>query len=170
MDQHAIDPRRFRDALGHYASGVTIIGGLVDDVPVGFTCQSFYSVSINPPLVSFCVMKSSTSWPKIRSVGKFSINVLSFKQSELSDKFSRSAHERWANVDWTINELNNPVIGGVLLCLDCSLFAEHEAGDHWITIARVNRLIETVEDSHSPLLYYKGRYHQLSVSDSGSRQ
>jgi flavin reductase (DIM6/NTAB) family NADH-FMN oxidoreductase RutF len=145
---------------------VTIIGGLVDGAPVGFTCQSFYSVSIDPPLVSFCVMKSSTSWPKIRAVGKFLINVLSSNQTELSDKFSRSTGERWANVDWTTNEHNNPVISGVLLSLDCDLFAEHEAGDHWITIARVHRLVETVGADNSPLLYNRGRYRQLSVPDS----
>jgi 3-hydroxy-9,10-secoandrosta-1,3,5(10)-triene-9,17-dione monooxygenase reductase component len=94
MASNMIDPRKFRDALGHYASGITIVGALVNGIPVGFTCQSFCSVSIAPPLVSFCVKKVSTSWPKIRSVGKFSINVLSCDQKELSNKFARSGTER----------------------------------------------------------------------------
>jgi 3-hydroxy-9,10-secoandrosta-1,3,5(10)-triene-9,17-dione monooxygenase reductase component len=162
MAVNLIDPHKFRHALGHYASGITVVSGIVNDAPVGFTCQSFCGVSTDPPLVSFCVMKESRSWPKLRAVGNFSINVLSADQKELSTKFARPTSERWADVQWTINELNNPVIADVLLCLDCHIHAEHEAGDHWISIGRVDRLVTTSNPRHSPLLYYKSRYHQLN--------
>lgn len=163
MNCSTIDARRFRDALGHYASGITIIASMVDGTPVGFTCQSFYSVSVSPPLVSFSVMRSSTSWPKISPNGHFSVNILSCRQMELSNTFARSAVDRWANVDWNTTDNGNPIIDGALLWLDCRLHAEHEAGDHWVIIAEVIQLGEpTLEEQTSPLLYYKGRYHQIT--------
>ena len=82
------DPIQFRDTLGHYASGLTIVTTTVGEEPVGFTCQSFYSVSIDPPLVSFSVMKTSTSYPSIRESGKFTVNVLATSQIALSDRKS----------------------------------------------------------------------------------
>ena len=163
MATGSIDPRAFREALGHYASGITIIGGIVDGAPVGFTCQSFYSVSIDPPLVSFGVMKTSTTWQKIRSIGDFSINILSSAQIELSNKFGRPSADRWKDVRWETSPLGTPVIVDALLCLDCSIYAEHGAGDHWLTIAHVNRLTQAAGGiNHSPLLYYKGKYRQLA--------
>ncbi|MGF7192258.1 flavin reductase (DIM6/NTAB) family NADH-FMN oxidoreductase RutF [Robbsia andropogonis] len=71
----AIEPLNFREALGHYASGITVIASHVDGEPIGFTCQSFYSVSMSPPLVSFSVMSSSGSYPKIRQAGRFVVNM-----------------------------------------------------------------------------------------------
>ena len=76
----AIAPSRFREALGHYASGITVITSLIDGAPIGFTCQSFYSVSMSPPLVSFSVMASSVSYPGIRQAGRFAVNILSGEQ------------------------------------------------------------------------------------------
>lgn len=165
MDAHSIDRRAFRDALGHYASGITIISGLLDGTPVGFTCQSFYSVSIDPPLVSFSVMKTSSSWPKIRPLTDFSINLLSWDQLEVSDTFGRSSVDRWANVKWTQSPHGNPIIDDALVWLDCSLFAEHEAGDHWIVICNVKNIASPSDDKNRlPLLFYKGRYCQLIAS------
>lgn len=71
LTRSAIEPLRFREALGHYASGITVITSHVDGEPIGFTCQSFYSVSMSPPLVSFSVKRSSYSYPRIRQAGRF---------------------------------------------------------------------------------------------------
>ncbi|TPN81144.1 flavin reductase family protein [Mesorhizobium sp. CU2] len=164
MNAQVINSRQFRDALSHFASGITIIASMIDGKPVGFTCQAFYSVSVEPPMVSFSVMKSSTSWPKIRQGGRFCVNVLSGRQVQLSDTFAKSAIDRWADVVWNTTEGGNPVIEGTLLWLDCRLHAEHEAGDHWVIIAEVNQIGEPRGDEHSsPLLYYRGRYHQLAT-------
>src|SRR5690606_7932571 len=75
-----LEPLSFRKALGNFASGITVITSSLDDEPVGFTCQSFYSVSITPPLVSFSVMSRSASYPKIRKAGRFAVNILSDEQ------------------------------------------------------------------------------------------
>lgn len=81
----AIEPSRFREALGHYASGITVVTSHLDGERVGFTCQSFHSVSMSPPLVSFSVMSSSASYPKIRQAGRFAVNILSDGQVEVSN-------------------------------------------------------------------------------------
>ncbi|RFA10627.1 flavin reductase [Subtercola boreus] len=157
----AIDPRAFRNTLGHYASGITIIGGLEGDEPVGFTCQSFYSVSTEPPLVSFSVMVNSTTYPRIRETGKFSVNVLSHEQHEISNQFARKGTDKWAGIDWAATANRNPVIADTLMWLDCDIWAEYEAGDHYIVIGRVNEMSSADWHTRQPLLYFKGQYRHL---------
>lgn len=157
--------RAFLDTLGHYASGVTVIAGLQNGEPVGFTCQSFYSVSMNPPLVSFSVMHNSTSYPRIRESGRFSVNVLSHHQSEISSQFARKGSDKWRGVDWSLTDNGNPVIADTLMWLDCDIEAEHEVGDHWIVIGRVHNMSPPGWHSGDPLLYFKGRYRHLRSLD-----
>ena len=159
------DPRVFRDTLGHYASGITIIGGLEEGEngiePVGFTCQSFYSVSTEPPLVSFSVMTNSTTYPRIRETGKFSVNVLAHDQHTVSNQFARKGTDKWAGIEWTPTANGNPVIADTLMWLDCDIWAEHEAGDHLIVIGRVNEMSPASWHKEEPLLYFKGQYRHL---------
>lgn len=162
MSTGAIDPAAYREALSHFASGVTVISGLVEGEPVGFTCQSFHSVSLDPPLVSFSVMRTSKSWPKLRSVGSFAINVLSADQSELSNEFAKSTGDRWAKVRWTTSPNNSPLIHDALLWLDCGIYSEVEAGDHSIVVSRVHHLLWDSR-ARSPLIFYKGAYRQLTA-------
>ncbi|MFX7832959.1 flavin reductase family protein, partial [Acinetobacter baumannii] len=85
---------------GHYASGITVITSHVDGEPIGFTCQSFYSVSMSPPLVSFSVKRSSYSYPRIRQAGRFAVNILSGEQVGISDQFARQGEDKWRGVEW----------------------------------------------------------------------
>lgn len=158
LRQELIDARSFRDTIGHYASGITIIAGESEGVPVGFTCQSFYSVSAVPPMVSFSVMGASTSYPPIRETGKFSVNVLAHGQDQVSNQFARSGSDKWAGIDWTPAHSGNPVIGGTLMWVDCEIEAEHIAGDHIIVIGRVVEMSLPEQHAGGPLLYFKGRY------------
>ncbi len=158
----SIDAYELRDRMGRYASGITIIGGLVAEEPAGFTCQSFCSVSSAPPLVSFCVMKTSTSWPRIRTVGRFSVNVLAEGQQPISQRFAHSGGPKWLGVDWTLSPAGNPLVAETLMWLDCELFAEHEARDHHIVVGEVKAM--SAADWHeggAPLLYFRGAYHHL---------
>jgi flavin reductase (DIM6/NTAB) family NADH-FMN oxidoreductase RutF len=86
-----LDASLFRSTLSCYASGITIVTGLDDQGPIGFTCQSFYSVSVDPPLVSFSVMKTSTTYPRIRDTGTFTVNVLAREQEAISNQFAGEA-------------------------------------------------------------------------------
>lgn len=162
-----IDPRSFRNTLGHYASGITIIAGHNGEEPIGFTCQSFYSVSTEPPLISFSVMLNSTTYPRIRETGKFSVNVLSHEQQEISNQFARKGTDKWAGIDWNPTRNLNPVITDTLMWLDCEIFAEYEAGDHYIVIGRVNEMSTTDWHNGNPLLYFKGQYRHLLELNAG---
>jgi len=159
----AIEPLRFREALGHYASGITIITSQRDDEPIGFTCQSFHSVSMSPPLVSFSVMCSSASYPGIRQAGRFAVNILSGAQVGISNQFARRGTDKWHGVDWQLSPLGNPLIAGSLHWLDCEIHAEHVAGDHLIVIGEVKALSLQAADTAQPLLYFKGQYCNLAA-------
>jgi len=163
LSSTAIEPLSFREALGHYASGITVITSLIDGNPIGFTCQSFYSVSMNPPLVSFSVMSSSASYPGIRSAGRFAVNILSGEQVGVSNRFACKGTDKWQGVDWQVSPLGNPVIAGSLHWLDCEIHAEHVAGDHVIVVGEVKAL--NVQDGveTQPLLYFKGQYCNLAA-------
>lgn len=159
----AIEPLSFREALGHYASGITVITSHVDGEPIGFTCQSFYSVSVSPPLVSFSVMSSSASYPRIRQAGRFAVNILSGEQVTISNQFARRGADKWHGVEWQASPLGNPLLGGSLHWLDCEIHAEHAAGDHLIVIGEVKALNLQETAATQPLLYFKGQYCNLAT-------
>lgn len=160
----AIEPVHFRKALGHFASGITVITAHSDGEPIGFTCQSFYSVSTNPPLVSFCVKSSSYSYPKIRRTGRFAVNMLSHDQAHLSNRFAQQGADKWHGVAHHTSPLGNPILDRTMHWLDCEIHAEHAAGDHVIVIGEVKGMHqpEQAEAETPPLLYFKGQYHQLA--------
>jgi len=162
LSSPAIDPARFREALGHYASGITIITALVDGEPVGFTCQSFYSVSMSPPLVSFSVMANSASYPKIRQAGRFAVNILSDEQVQISNQFARRGTDKWHGIDWRVSPLGSPLIAGSLHWLDCKIYAEHAAGDHVIVIGQVTAVDLQEAVAAQPLLYFRGQYRNMA--------
>ncbi|WCM21825.1 flavin reductase family protein [Paraburkholderia bryophila] len=153
----------FRESLGHYASGITVIASHVDGEPIGFTCQSFYSVSTNPPLVSFSVMSSSASYPRIRESGRFVVNILSDEQVRISNQFARRGTDKWHGVDWHESPLGNPIIAGSLHWLDCEIYAEHAAGDHLIVIGEVKALDLQEATTTQPLLYFRGQYRNIAA-------
>ena len=153
----------FRDALGHYASGITVITGTDEQRPIGFTCQSFYSVSIEPPLVSFSVQKTSTTYPRIRAAGRFAVNVLTRDQQHVSNQFSRSGTDKWSGIGCSWTRSGNPVLDGTMMWLDCRIWAEHDAGDHVIVLGEVEEMRLQHGRAKDPLLYFKGRYRQLAA-------
>ena len=158
----AIEPSRFREALGHYASGITVITSHTEEEPIGFTCQSFHSVSMDPPLVSFNVMASSYSYPKIRQAGRFLVNILSEDQADISNLFARQGADKWSALDWQKSPLGNPIIPGGLHWLDCEIHVEHAVGDHLIVIGEVKAINVPESTAGQPLLYFKGQYAQLA--------
>lgn len=156
----AIDPLRFRQALGQFASGVTVITAQINDSPIGFTCGSFYSVSINPALVSFCVKKESAAYPAIQQVGRFAVNILNAEQSALSNQFAQRGGDKWRAVDWSLSERGNPLIAGAIQWIECEIYAEHEAGDHLIVVGEVKALSQA--QAREPLVHFTGQYRQLA--------
>jgi flavin reductase (DIM6/NTAB) family NADH-FMN oxidoreductase RutF len=148
------DSPRFRQVLGHFPTGVTVITADLGGVPVGLTIGSFTSVSLDPPLVGFLPGKSSTSWPDIEQAGHFCVNVLSVDQTDLCWKFAKDTDDKFVDVPWRAAASGAPILDGVLAWIDCRIQAVVEAGDHWFVLGHVLDL-----DAHDgvPLLFHRGK-------------
>ena len=151
-----VEPGDFRHVLGHFASGITVVTAIDDGEPVGFACQSFTSLSLDPPLVLFCPSKSSTTWPRIQRAGRFCVNVLAEDQQKVSQKFAVSGGDKFREIAWRPSNNGSPIIDDVLAWVDCTLENVHEAGDHYVVIGRVLEL--SVDREHKPLLFFRGEY------------
>lgn len=149
--------RRFRDVLGRFASGVTVVTAISGGEPVGLTCQSFSSVSLDPPLVLFIPARTSRAWPAIQRSGRFCVNFLAHGQEALSNQMASRGADKYAGVEWTpAPATGSPVLPGTLGFVDCTIHAVHEAGDHVLVVGRVQHL--EVGDAADPLLFFQGQY------------
>jgi 3-hydroxy-9,10-secoandrosta-1,3,5(10)-triene-9,17-dione monooxygenase reductase component len=152
------DAARFRQVLGHFPTGVTIITGAADGEIAGLTIGSFASVSLDPPLVGFLPMGSSTSWPTIERSGSFCVNVLAADQGELCWKFARSTDEdRFGGVGWHAAPSGSPILDGAIAWIDCSIEHIYEMGDHMFVLGRVHHLDTWDGAEPAPLLFFKGK-------------
>ncbi len=156
-----VDPRLMRDVLGHFASGVTVVTAIADEGPIGFTCQSFSSLSLDPPLVVFAPARTSSTWPRLREIGRFCVNVLAEDQTELSGAFARSGTDKFAGVHWRTSRRGQPVLDDVVAWIDCELWAEYDGGDHTLVAARVLDL--GGDPGRRPLLFHRGAYGLLET-------
>ncbi|MFF9803172.1 flavin reductase family protein [Streptomyces rochei] len=163
----------FRRVLGNFATGVTVVTAPAADgesAPVGFACQSFSALSLDPPLVAFMVGRTSTTWPRIARAGVFCVNVLGSQQGELCRGFAVSGADKFAGVAHdTAPASGSPRLAGALAWIDCTIHAVHTGGDHLIVVGRVEALGEADEDE-SPLLFHKGRFARLDDSHRGARR
>jgi len=153
--------REFRNALGCFATGIAIMTTRdADGRYVGITVNSFSSVSLDPPLVSFCLDRNANSLKPFLDAAHFSVNVLAEGQEPLSAAFARSsAGDKFSGVAFEISETGCPLLADCLSHLECAREAVHDAGDHLIVIGRVIRLAQRPEGK--PLLYFRGRYARL---------
>jgi 3-hydroxy-9,10-secoandrosta-1,3,5(10)-triene-9,17-dione monooxygenase reductase component len=160
-----VSPAVMREVLGHFVSGVVVITASGPDGPLGFTCQSFSSLSLEPPLVSFAPARTSSTWPRIREVGAFCVNVLAADHQELSAGFARSGVDKFAGVAWAPGPSGAPVLDGVSAWIDCALRDEFDGGDHTIVVGRVQDL--GADPARLPLLFYRGRYGVTPGAEAG---
>jgi flavin reductase (DIM6/NTAB) family NADH-FMN oxidoreductase RutF len=153
----AIEPDQFRALLRRHAAGVVVITA-PGTRPAGFTATSFTSVSLRPPLISFCLNRTASSWPAVASAEHIAVHVLTDRQEELAQTFATSGIDRFAPpTRWHTGRHAVPVLDGVLAVLVCRIVDRVPAGDHAIVLA------EPVEGEHldggdAPLLYHMGRY------------
>ena len=152
--------RRFREVLGRFASGVTVVTAMSGRTPVGLTCQSFSSVSLDPPLVLFVPARSSRAWPLIRAAGVFCVNILAADQTWVSNRMAGRGQDKFAGLEWSASSVTgSPVLPGVLGHVDCTVESVHEAGDHDVVVGRVVDLVaQGGVAERDPLLFYRGRY------------
>ncbi|MEV0172789.1 flavin reductase family protein [Streptomyces sp. NPDC050803] len=148
----------FRRVLGNFATGVTVVTAEGGDGPAGFACQSFSSLSLDPPLVAFMVGRTSTTWPRIARAGAFCVNVLAAHQGELCRGFAVSGGDKFAGVEYDAAPVSGaPRLTGALAWIDCTIHAVHTGGDHLIVVGRVDAL-GTGDEDGQPLLFHKGRF------------
>ncbi|WOF45149.1 alpha/beta fold hydrolase [Sphingopyxis indica] len=154
------DARTFRDALGCFATGVTVVTAMCPDgTPIGLTANSFTSVSLDPPLLLVCIANSAGSAPHLREAGRFAVNVLQIGQQPTSNRFAGKGEDRFAATPWIKGEFGTPVLTGSLSSFECARHAVHDGGDHFLLVGRVLKAI--FEPRRDPLLYFRGKYRKL---------
>ena len=150
-----LDQARFREVLGHFATGITIVTATEEGEPVGFSCQSFSALSLDPPMVILAPAKSSTSWPRIARAGAFCVNILAEGQEALCRAFAVSGGDKFDGVDWSPGITGAPLITGCLASVECTLGAIYEGGDHELVTGHV----VTMEIGEgAPLLFYRSGF------------
>lgn len=138
MTGQPLDPRSLRDAFGAFATGVTVVTTMgADGKPLGFTANSFTSVSLDPPLLLVCLAQTSRNFEVMTTAKGFAVNILSDGQKDISNTFARPVEDRFSTVTWQLGPHGSPVFADVSAWFDCSLERVIEAGDHVILLGRV---------------------------------
>jgi flavin reductase (DIM6/NTAB) family NADH-FMN oxidoreductase RutF len=154
-----INARMFRDALGCFATGVTVVTISGPDGPMGFTANSFSSLSLDPALVLWSPAKSALRYPHYAAAKHYAIHVLAEDQADMPARFSRGG-AGFSGLDWQPNDENVPTLTGAIARFDCAQYATHDGGDHLIIVGNVLRL--TLEEGE-PLVFAKGRFGRFVV-------
>ncbi|MFM9921259.1 flavin reductase family protein [Lacisediminihabitans sp. H27-G8] len=156
-----IDPGLFREALGHYPTGVAVVTAVLDDgTPAGMVVGTFSSVSLDPPLVAFFPMKGSSSFAILRTAKNFCINVLASDQEPLCRKLATGGSAKFDGVGWRPAPMGSPILDGAVTWIECTFEETREAGDHYIVLGRVQEF--ALERSTLPLLFFQGGYGRFS--------
>lgn len=155
------DSAKFRQVLGHFATGVTVVTAMRGDEPLGLAVGSFSSVSLDPPLVGFFPDRSSTSWPKIEEAGAFCVNILGEDQEDVCRRFAMKGDDKFAGLGWRQAGSGAPLLDGVLAWIDCDIDKVVDAGDHFLVLGAVREL-EVVHDG-APLVFFRGGYARVTL-------
>jgi len=154
------DSAAMRTVMGHWATGVAVVTALDEGEPVGLACNSFTSVSLEPPLVLFCAAYSSSTWARIERAGHYCVNFLADDCEQICRTFAGPADDRFAGLGWRAAVTGAPVLDAGTAYADCEIEAVHDAGDHAIVIGRV---LELGHRDGKPLLFYRGGYGHYEV-------
>ncbi|HEY0437295.1 MAG TPA: flavin reductase family protein [Phenylobacterium sp.] len=163
LPEASFDQRQLRDVFGCFATGVTIVTAAGPDGPVGLTVNSFTSVSLDPPMLLFCIDRRTTSLPVFEAADAFAVNVLHAGQERLAAEFACRGADRFGEVRWTAGGAGAPVLEDAMATLECRRHSAHDGGDHRIFIGRVTAL--RCDPSFDPLLVFQGRYRSVHVPD-----
>ncbi|AXK67795.1 flavin reductase [Burkholderia sp. IDO3] len=151
-----LNTRELRDAFGAFMTGVTIVTTTRDDgQPLGFTANSFSSVSLDPALLLVSIAKTSSNFQTFSTTGHFAINILAEGQKELSNIFARPSDDRFAKVGWHLSAHRNPLVDDVSAWFDCTTHAVIDAGDHALIVGKVEAFHSA---GYAGLGYYRGGY------------
>jgi len=166
-DNSPIDPRDFRNALGTFGTGVTIVTAMAaDGKPYGVTCNSFASVSLNPPLVLWSLGMLSQGLPIFQDASHFTVNVLGASQQALAQQFARSSDDKFAGVKWKPGLGNAPIIAGCVAQVQCRAANRYYGGDHIIFLGAVEAYSYNGQE---PLMLARGSFGRFVPGDAEQR-
>ena len=156
------DPSRaLRNALGQFATGVTVVTTQTDKGPLGITANSFSSVSLDPPLVLWSPARASRRFAAFEAATHYAIHVLSDTQEHVCKRFSTDGFD-FDGLDWAPGQNGAPLIGGALAQFECTRYAAHDGGDHLIIVGRVTQARQT---AGKPLIFAQGAFRALTCPD-----
>ena len=154
------DTKAFRQALGAFPTGVAVVTATTEAEPVGITVNSFTSVSLDPPLVLWCLKNDSQRFTSFVEAGHYTISILGTEHEDVSSRLAKQGEHRLHDMGLMATELGPPALADALAVFECEAYAMHDAGDHKILIGRVLRFAR--RDAGAPLVYHRGRYGALS--------
>jgi 3-hydroxy-9,10-secoandrosta-1,3,5(10)-triene-9,17-dione monooxygenase reductase component len=164
-DETEFDSRRFRDVVGHFATGVTVITLNLDGDLRGMTANAVSSLSLDPPLLLVCVQKTASIYEHFDRVEAFAMNVLSVEQEDISNLFASHGgpDEPLGGLSYHEGPLGSPILDGVIASADCKITQRYDGGDHTIVIGEAVSVSLDGSDA-APLLFYQGGYRHLTSS------
>ncbi|MGH9067093.1 MAG: flavin reductase family protein [Acidimicrobiales bacterium] len=155
-----LDQARYREVLGHFASGVTVVTTVERGRPWGFTCQAFAALSLTPELVAFAAARSSATWPRIEATRTFCVNVLGEGQEALARAFATKGAHKFAGVGWAPGATGSPVLADALAWVECRLEQALHTGDHLLGVGRV---VDLGVGRGRPLIFYRGGFGRFEA-------
>jgi flavin reductase (DIM6/NTAB) family NADH-FMN oxidoreductase RutF len=162
-----LDPRRFRTALGQFATGVTIVTTISPEGErLGMTISSFNSLSLDPPLVLFSIVRGAHSFSAWQKAQRYAINVLNEEQEELSNRFAKPRGEKWVGQSVLSGKTGVPLLPNAVVTFECEAFSRHDGGDHEIFVGRVVEVHENRGKLGHPLIFHGGKYRRLSEREA----
>ncbi|CAN5441603.1 flavin reductase family protein [soil metagenome] len=156
-----LSPTSLREAFGHFPTGVIAIAAEVDGALVGLAASTFVPVSLDPPLVSFCVQNSSTTWPKLKDLPLLGISVLGEAHDAAARTLAAKTGDRFAGLDTVSTDGGAVFIHGTSVWLESAIEQEVPAGDHTIVVLRVSSL--TVHDEVAPIVFHRSTFRKLGA-------
>ena len=151
---------RFKEVLGHFATGVVVIAAIDESGPVGFTCQSFAGLSLEPLLATFSAQRQSSSWPRVRESGRVGISILGADQESVARTFATSGIDKFAEVAWSPGVNGAPLVAQAIAHIEATILSTSVHGDHDIVVLEPTMLNAT---SGEPLLYFRGGFGTFEV-------
>lgn len=163
--RHGIDTGEFRRTLGTFCTGVAIVTGLDRGNPADFTVQSLVSLSLSPPLIGLSSAKTSDTWKCIRPSQRFCANILSREQAELCRTFATKGADRFSGIRWRPSTTGLPFLDDVVAYVCCTLEVEHETGDNFFVVGRVEELA-LLREQAEPLLFLRGAFINIPTMEA----
>ncbi|MES2245527.1 MAG: flavin reductase family protein [Pseudomonadota bacterium] len=165
---NALDPRSLRNAFGCYTTGVVVVTTMGPaGQKVGVTVNSFTSVSLDPPLVLFCLLNSANAYPTWEKAEHFTINILSSGQQRESNAFARPSSNPWEGIGHTLGANGCPLLDGASAALECKRFHHYPGGDHLIIVGQVTA-VRSPSQQLGPLTFHRGKYGTYWGTDYGA--